>query len=401
MRDDLRFHRLYIKYIYLNSLIISRVFFSFILYFVVGISLAILPVYLHMHLGYGPTLVGLVISAQYVATLATRAQAGRMCDVIGAKRTVVVGLAACAASGGFMLAGAALPGAGWSLAALIVSRLILGFAESWSATGATLWGIGRVGFRNTTRVISWNGIATYGALAAGAPFGVMLEAGAGMAWIGGFVTILGLVALGLAALLPPTSVQTGERMPIRKVFWRVLPHGIGLALGGGGFGVIGAFITLYYAHEQWPHAAVALSVFGASFIAVRLLFARLIDRLGGCRVAAVSLAVECLGLIILAGATQPLVALVGASLAGCGFSLVFPALGVEAVRLVSAPDRGAALGVYSVFIDISMGLTGPLAGLVIAGYGYGTAFSLAALAALAAMILALILRRRSLRGQSV
>jgi MFS family permease len=395
MHDDHHLRRIYLRAVYLNMVIILRVAFSFILYFTVGISLAILPVHLHVHSGYGPTTVGLVISAQYVATLLTRAQAGRMSDTIGAKRTVIVGLLACAASGGLLTLATADVWPTSNLVLLVAGRLVLGFAESWVATGAMLWGIGRVGFRHTTRVISWNGIATYGALATGAPFGVMLEHAVGMPWVGAFIMALGTAALLAATLVPAVSVQQGVRMSIRAVFWRVLPHGLGLALGGGGFGIIATFVTLFYAAHDWPHAALALSVFGGSFIGVRLLFAGQIDRRGGFTVAIASFAVECVGLVLLAMAGTPALALIGAALTGCGFSLVFPALGIEAVKRVAPADRGAALGAYSVFIDVSMGLSGPLAGIVIGDFGYSVAFWLAALAAAAATLLAVRLQRQS------
>ena len=88
-------------------------------------------------------------------------------------------------------------------------------------------------------------------------------------------------------------------------------------------------------------------------MAARLLFAKTIDKWGGYRVAMVSLACECSGLILLWLASVPAAAEAGAALTGFGFSLVFPALGVEAVRNIPAHDRGAALGVYTAFVDLS------------------------------------------------
>ncbi|MFP3649184.1 MFS transporter, partial [Paraburkholderia sp. SIMBA_054] len=76
----------------------------------------------------------------------------------------------------------------------VCSRLVLGFGESLCGTGAILWGIGRVGTSNNARVISWNGIATYGALAVGAPLGVAIERTVGFAALG--ILVILLSALG-------------------------------------------------------------------------------------------------------------------------------------------------------------------------------------------------------------
>ena len=79
---------------------------------------------------------------------------------------------------------------------------------------------------------------------------------------------------------------------------------------------------------------------------------------------------------------------------GCGFALVFPALGLEVVREVSGQERGAALGVYTAFLDLAMGVTGPLAGYVIMRFGYPAMFLAASSAAMCGcMILAVLLYR--------
>lgn len=61
---------------------------------------------------------------------------------------------------------------------------------------------------------------------------------------------------------------------------------------------------------------------------------------------------------------MPWMAKIGVLLTGMGFSLVFPALGVVAVKAVPPQNQGAALATYTVFMDMSLGVTGPLAGLV-------------------------------------
>ncbi|MDR6492323.1 MFS transporter [Paraburkholderia sp. 22099] len=379
--------------------IIPVVFFTFLCYLTIGIPLAVLPGYVHDDLGYSAVLAGAAISVQYLATLASRPLAGRSADTLGPKRTVSIGLLGCGASGILLLL--AVLCEGWpvlSLGLLVCSRLVLGFGESLCGTGAILWGIGRVGTTNNARVISWNGIATYGALAVGAPLGVAIAHTVGFAALG--ILVIALAALGfyLARPMAPVPVVHGERMSYRSVFTRVLPHGIGLALGSVGFGSIATFITLFYAAKNWPNAALSLTVFGTLFIGARLLFANTIKTYGGFRVAIVSFSFECVGLLMLWLAPEPHIALAGAALTGFGFALVFPSLGVEAVGLVPPASRGAALSAYSVFLDLSLGITGPLAGYIAGEFGYGSVFLFAAVAAAAAGGLCCLLYLRNVKG---
>ena len=126
-----------------------------------------------------------------------------------------------------------------------------------------------------------------------------------------------------------------------------------------------------------------------------MLFGNLINRIGGYRVAIACLSVETLGLLLLWQAPSAELALAGAALSGFGFSLVFPALGVEAVNLVSASNRGAAVGAYSLLIDLSLGITGPLAGAIAAGFGFASIFVFAAGASFCGLLLSLYLYRQA------
>ena len=48
-------------------------------------------------------------------------------------------------------------------------------------------------------------------------------------------------------------------------------------------------------------------------------------------------------------------------------------------------NRGAALGVFTAFADVSFFLTGPLAGAVIGGFGYASVFLFALICVLTAL----------------
>jgi len=378
--------------------ILGTVSFTFVTYFAIGLSLAVLPGFVHETLGFGTMLAGLAISTQYLATLLSRPQVGRMADSLGPKRTVLTGLSLCAASGGLLLLGALL----WrqpalSLGMILVARLALGYAESCVGTGAITWGMGQVGHQHTARVISWNGVATYGGLAAGAPVGVMITRVYGFSAIGAATLALMLLALPFARRKPATAVASGERSPFRAVAAHVVPYGLGLALGSIGFGCIATFITLYFAAHSWSGAAASLSVFGATFVGARFVFGRTIDWLGGYKVAMASFVVEAIGLLTLWMASDALTAAAGAAIAGLGFSLVFPSLGVEAVKRIPEHSRGAAIGVFYVFLDIAMAVAGPVGGWVAAGMGFAAVYGFAAGAAVLGIALTQVLQLQARR----
>lgn len=378
----------------LNLRIISVVIFNFAAYLTIGLPLAVLPGYVHDVMGYSAFWAGLVVSLQYFATLLSRPHAGRFADLLGPKKVVVAGLCGCLLSGvcyALAALSAAVPMA--SLLLLCLGRVILGIGQSFAGTGSTLWGVGVVGSLHIGRVISWNGIFTYGAMAIGAPLGVGIYRWGGLLLLAGVVTAIALLAVLMALPRPAVKSTKGRPLPFRAVLGKVWRFGIILAMGSAGFGVIATFITLFYQDKGWDGAAWALTLFSAAFVGTRLLFPNAINRHGGLLVAAVCFAVEAAGLFLVWGAAEPWMAKLGALLTGAGFSLVFPAVGVVAVKAVPAQNQGSALATYTAFMDLSLGITGPLAGLVMSYTGVPVIYLLSALLVCLAMLLTLKARQ--------
>jgi len=125
--------------------------------------------------------------------------------------------------------------------------------------------------------------------------------------------VLGLVALPFAMWKTSVPPIHGERLPFRSVLSRVMPYGTGLALASIGFGSLSSFVALYYTERGWGGAALSLSIFGACYIGMRLIFGNAIGRFGGYRVAIVSMLVESIGLIMLWQGTTPHAALAAAA----------------------------------------------------------------------------------------
>ena len=59
---------------------------------------------------------------------------------------------------------------------------------------------------------------------------------------------------------------------------------------------------------------------------------------------------------------------------GAGFSLSFPSLALLVVERVDERRRGAAMGAFTAFFDLGVGIGAPLAGAVSALAGYPAAF---------------------------
>ena len=377
----------------LNLRILSVVIFNFASYLTIGLPLAVLPGFVHDVMGYSAFWAGLVISLQYFATLLSRPHAGRYADLLGPKKVVIFGLCGAFLSGlCYLLAG--MQSGVMSLVLLCLGRVILGIGQSFAGTGATLWGVGVVGNVHIGRVISWNGIATYGAMALGAPLGVLCYHYGGLHGLA--LTIMAVALLAVVLALPRAAVKAskGKPLPFRAVLGRVWLYGMALALGSAGFGVIATFITLYYDARGWDGAAFALTLFSVAFVGARLLFPNGINRFGGLNVALICFAVETCGLLLVGLAVDPWMVKLGVFLTGAGFSLVFPALGVVAVKAVPQHNQGSALATYTVFMDLSLGVTGPLAGLLMAWAGVSSIYLAAAGLVAVALLLAWRLKQR-------
>jgi MFS family permease len=107
---------------------------------------------------------------------------------------------------------------------------------------------------------------------------------------------------------------------------------------------------------------LAFTSYALALIAARLTLGHLPDRIGGTKVALFCVLIETAGLALMALAPAAIPAAIGAALTGFGYALVFPALGVEAVRRAPPDRRGLAMGAYTACLDLALGISAPLLG---------------------------------------
>ena len=369
-------------------------------YLAVGLPLPVIPLFVHDKLGFSNLVVGLVIGVQFLATVLTRGYAGHVTDHQGGKRAALQGAASCALGGLLYLVAAARglsPAA--SLAIVIAGRLVAGLGESQFVTGCVSWSIASVGPQRAGMSMSWTGIAMFAALAIGAPVGMGLYQRLGLQGAMAACVVAPLIAVAIASAATSYVSPAGHRLPFYRVISQIWREGLGLLLQGVGLSGLTAFASLYFAMRGWGHAGLVMTAFGVGFILMRMAFGHLPDRVGGYRVALWSLAIEAIGQAVLWAAPYEIVALAGAFITGLGCALVFPALGVEALKRVLPANRGSAMGAFVAFLDIAYGIAGPAAGLIAGQFGYAAVYLLGAASAVLGMGLVLIsrLNRRSAR----
>jgi MFS family permease len=344
-------------------------------FLVIGVALPVLPLYVHQRLGLSTFVVGLVTGTQFLAALASRVWAGRFADRAGAKRAVVVGMLAGVAGGLLYLTSLRFVIApSTSAAILLLGRALLGGAESLIITGGVSWGLALVGPENAGRVIAWVGMAMFAALALGAPIGTSLYAMGGFATIAIATTLIPFAAIALVAPLASVPAQRGVRPSLLKVARAVWMPGVGSALSSIGLGVMIGFSSLLALERHWSPLWLFFSAFAASLVGARLFLGHLPDRLGGARVALVSVLIEAGGLLLIWLAPAQLFGVAGALLTGFGFALVYPGLGVEAVRRAPPESRGLAMGAYTAFLDVALGCGSPALGWIAGWSGLGSVF---------------------------
>jgi predicted MFS family arabinose efflux permease len=276
--------------------------------------------------------------------------------------------------------------------------VFLGGAESFVITGALTMGLALGGPRNAGKVIAWVGTALWAAYAAGAPAGTVLYGRFGFASTALATMLLPLAALLLVAPLSATPASGQASPSVNRVLRAVSVPGLGMALTAVGFGTVSTFGALLFAERGWGAAWVAFTALSVAFILSRVFFGYLPDRVGGARVALVCVVVEALGQVLIWLAPSAPLVFVGAAITGVGYSLVYPGFGVEAVRLAPREAKGLAMGAFTAFLDLSMGVSSPALGLVANRAGLGSVFLVSTVAVLAAAPVALRLLRRAAPG---
>jgi MFS family permease len=343
----------------------------------------VLPRYVEGPLGGGGVGVGVAVGALAVGAVLLRPFAGRLGDRRG-RRLLIVGGA------GVVAVTTALYGVVRTLPFIVAMRTLSGVGEAAFFVGAATMITDLAPEERRGEAVSYWSVAVYGGVAFGPVLGevVLGDDRYVAAWLAS-AALAGL-ACGLvffpraAARAAPAGPDRG-RAPI--VHRAAVAPGIILFLGLVSLAGFVAFVPLYVTDIGWRDAGPVFLLYGLLILAVRVVGARIPDRLGSVRAATASLSAVAVGMAVATIWRSPAGLLVGTVVFAVGMSLHYPALMLMALVGVDESERGSVVGTFSSFFDLSQGAGALLAGAAVAITGANAAaFGTGAVAAVAGLV---------------
>jgi MFS family permease len=349
-------------------------------FFALSMLTPVLPLYIKGPLHGNGLSVGFGVGAFAVGAVLLRPYAGKIGDRAGRRWLVI---------GGALVVSVSIAGYGLidSLGWLVFARFVTGLGEAAFFVGAATMITDLAPPERRGEALSYWSTAVYGGLAFGPALGELVLGN--HRYVATWLVASGLALV--AAIVGWTLSETaGTPVPRNESKRQALIHpaavrpGIVLMLGLIGLAGFSAFVSLYARNELGLSGAGAIFlVYGIAILLVRVLGARLPDRLGPIRAGTYALVFGASGLAVMAAVRSVAGLVVGTVIFALGMSLLYPALLVMALSGVPDSERGSVVGTFSSFFDLSQGLGAVLCGTAQQLFGYRAAFATGAVLAAA------------------
>jgi len=341
----------------------------------IGTVLPALAPHVRHDLGGSDQTVGLVIGIFSFVALGSRLFSGPLADRRGRKVCFLSGLASCGCAGIAYLLPLGVGGA-------CLARIFQGFGEACLYTGAAAWAVELAGIHRSAQTLGLISSGIWGGISAGPVVGN---------WLGTFerAAIMQVVAAAAAfALL--TQVREEYRPSPHHEHRRwpgsfIIAPGVAIGFINVHYPVVAGFLILHLA-KFGKAGPVAFSSYASLILMSRFFLGGLPDRIHPAITFFGGIACMACGLVGVAWAPTPAVAIAAMGLVGFGFSFPWSSVASMVLRRTPEQQRGSAIGVLTAFYDLFVGISSLAAGAVAKNYGYPYAFLMAAVSIGAAAI---------------
>ncbi len=365
--------------------LLSRLFLlvmlsTFAYFIAVGMITPTLPRYVEGPLGSSNFAVGVTVGAFALTAVLLRPLVGRTGDRRG-RRILIIG--------GGIVVGVSIVGydLARSLFPLILARLATGVGEAAFYVGAASVINDIAPDERRGEALSYFSLALFGGLAVGPLIGESILEASGFTpvWIaaGAAAVFAGLVGF----LVTETRPEGIGAQPMKLIHRGALLPGVILSTNIWGLATFSAFIPLYVLQIGMTGSRFVFAVNSAIILSIRLFGARLPDKLGPGKSSRLALSGVMLGFLVMSLWADPVGLFLGTVLYSIGHALLFPALMTLAINRAPVSERGAVVGTFTAFFDLSFGIGAASAGAIATAFGYNGAFGIASAVAAGGLIL--------------
>lgn len=348
------------------SKMITRPFVSvaltaFVFFFYIGIVLVTIPRFIEDELGSGEFGVGLTVATFAAAAIVVRPFLGRLIERFGRRAIMMVGALIAAGSG-------ALLGLSTALWHVLVLRSFMGIGEAAVFVGAATLIADLAPAHRRAEAASYFSVAVYGGIGLGPTIGEWILGDDRFALTflaaSGFSAFAAITVLGVPRRVDRSStpVTSDVKPPLlhRAAFW----PGVVLASGIAAFSVFAAFIPEYARTVGLAGSAGLFLVYSAVSLVLRVVGARLPERLGEHRMVTIALGSLATGLALISLVTEPWALWVGAAVIGVGMAFLYPSLMANVVNRVDDGERASALSTFTMFFELGSVVGGVVLGAI-------------------------------------
>ncbi|MBF0672344.1 MAG: MFS transporter [Salinibacterium sp.] len=317
-------------------------------------------------------LAGLASGSFVLGAVVSRLLTSKYLDLVGRKRTVVIGLACFVVLALLYLVVT-------DLTILIALRLVHGLAFGAASTAIAASAMTLIPVSRRAAGAGFFSISATLAAGIGPLIGTLLIDSVGydgLFWTGTIASIIGLAA-ALLIRLPertPSEEEVRNKWRIRPadlIEARAMPIAFVVFLGCIGWsGVLTFYLNYVDATGSTEMAGAFFTVYAIAVFGVRLFAGSLQDRFGDNAVFYPALAIFAVGLVVIAQPPSPTIIVIGAVLGALGFGTLIPS--GQTVAVSSAPPArvGAATSTLFLMADAGIGVGPVVLGVLLPLTGY-------------------------------